>query len=194
MRVRFDTPEGAHYHTAPMSGPRAEEVDVFLLAAQGGALERRFPLSDFDRLRGVLVAPRVAEAREVRARLTFSEEQGRPVALVEVEASLPLTCQRCLQQVSWPVTSATRLAFVDATAAASAEVDGRDAFETRAGHVKLIDVVEEELLLALPLVATHTAPAACEVLAPPGAAPQQASTAERAQRPFEGLKELLGRK
>ena len=177
-----------------MSGPRAEEVDVLLLAAQGAALERRFPLSDFGRLRGLLAAPRVPEAREVRARFGFAEEQGRPVALVEVETSLPLVCQRCLQPVDWPVRSAARLAFVDATVAAATEVDGRDAFETRAGHLRLIDVVEEELLLALPLVATHTAPAACELLEAPGVPPQEASTAEHAQRPFEGLKELLGRK
>jgi uncharacterized protein len=194
VRDRFDTPGGHHYHTAPMSGPRAEEVDVSLLAVQGAVLERRYPLSDFNRLRESVVALSEHDAHEVRARFVFAREQGRPVALVDVEASLPLACQRCLRPIEWPVKSSARLAFVGETDGTADDIDEHDAYEMRAGHVTLIEVVEEELLLALPLVATHTAPADCEFLASPVAAPDRAPTAEKSQRPFAGLKELLGRK
>jgi uncharacterized protein len=179
-----------------MSRPRADEVDVNQLAAQGAVVERRFRLSDFVRLRGLLAVAVASEppGREIRARFSFALEQGSPAALVEVEASLPLTCQRCLQPVEWPVVSSSRLAFVDAAEGATTASDGRDAFETRAGHVALIEIAEEELLLALPLVATHPDPAACEALVPPVAEPEKPMAEEHGQRPFEGLKELLGKK
>jgi len=177
-----------------MSRPRADEVDVNQLAAQGAVVERRFPVSDFGRLRGLLAPAQEPQAREIRARFSFAREQGSPAALVEVEASLPLTCQRCLQPVEWPVVSASRLVFVDAAAGAVTASDGRDAFETRAGQVALVDLAEEELLLALPLVAAHPDPAACAALAPSVAGSGKPTADEHGQRPFEGLKELLGKK
>jgi uncharacterized protein len=177
-----------------MSRARAEEVDTSLLAAQGAALERRFPLSDFDRLRGLLAEAEGEVAREVRARFRFAREQERAVALVEVEARLPLVCQRCLRTLEWPIKSSSRLAFVDAADAGGSDIGGRDTFETHAGHVELAAVVEEELLLALPLVANHAMPADCATLAAAQPAPGAASTADTTQRPFAGLRELLDRK
>jgi uncharacterized protein len=169
-------------------------VDVNQLAAQGAVVERRFPLSDFGRLRGMLALAQALQAREIRARFSFALEQGSPAALVEVAGSLPLTCQRCLQPVEWPVASSSRLVFVDGAEGALAANDGRDAFETHAGHAALIEIAEEELLLALPLVATHADPAACEALVPAAAEPGEPKAEEHGQRPFEGLKELLGKK
>ena len=178
-----------------MRGSQAqEELDVFQLAAQDAVFDRRFSLSDFDRLRGLLIAENECDGRGVGARFEFSRARGRPVALVEVAASLPLVCQRCLRPVNWPVASVGRIAFVEGTSTASDEVDGREPYETRGGRVRLIEVVEEELLLALPLVATHGSPALCEQLASPMSALENAGPAGDAQRPFAGLKELLGGK
>ena len=177
-----------------MSKPRADEVDVNQLAAQGAVVERRFPLSGCARLRDLLAPGQSKQPREIRARFSFAREQGNPAALVEVEASLPLTCQRCLQPVEWPVASASRLVFVDEAAGGATIDDGRDAFETRGGQAALVEIAEEELLLALPLVATHQNPADCAALAQPATGPGTPTAAEHGQRPFEGLKELLGKK
>jgi uncharacterized protein len=177
-----------------MSRPRAEEVDTSLLAAQGAALERRFPLSDFERLRGLLAQGEGEAARTVRARFSFAREEGRAVALVEIDGQLPLVCQRCLGTIEWPVATRSRLAFVEAADAGSVETGDRDNFATRAGLVALGAIVEEELLLALPLVATHADPSACGALASPQPASGAAPVVQEAQRPFAGLRELLGRK
>ena len=177
-----------------MSRPRAEEVDTSLLATQGAALERRFPLSDFERLRGLLAESEGDAQRTVSARFAFSSEDGRAVALVEIDALLPVVCQRCLRTVEWPVAARSRLAFVDAADAGATETDDRDNFATRAGHVALHAIVEEELLLALPLVARHADPADCGALAPGKLAPGVPAAAGEAQRPFAGLRELLDRK
>jgi len=179
-----------------MSRRRAEEVDTSLLATQGAALERRFPLTDFERLRELLAEDEGEgdAERMVSARFAFSSEEGRAVALVEIDALLPVVCQRCLRTIEWPVATRSRLAFVDAADAGATETDDRDNFATRAGHVALHAIVEEELLLALPLVATHADLADCGALASGKLTPDVPDAAGEAQRPFAGLRELLDRK
>jgi uncharacterized metal-binding protein YceD (DUF177 family) len=77
---------------------------------------------------------------------------------------------------------------------AAAQTDDLEPYETQGGRVALQDVVEEELLLALPLVATHAATDACKALAPTLEESDDVPSVAAAQRPFAGLKELLGRK
>jgi uncharacterized protein len=181
-----------------MSGPRAEEVDVQHLASQGGTIDREYPLSDFRRVQDLLpamVGPETAgnEPRAVRARFGFARAGGRAVAEVQVKAELPLICQRCLQPMLWPVDSMATLVFVAAIEAGAEEIDGRDVFEAPGGHVALGAVVEEELLLALPLVATHARQGDCAEIGRAGARSAKPVRTD-AQRPFAELRELLGRK
>ncbi len=181
-----------------MSAPRVEEVDVQLLAAQGSTVDRVYPLASFRRVQDLLpeaMGPGVTgnEPRSVHARFGFARENGRPVAAVDVNAELPLICQRCLQPLLWPVRSTATLVFVDAIKAGAEEIDGRDVFEAPGGQVALSEVVEEELLLALPLVATHARQSECAEIGPASAAAVKAVSAD-ARRPFAELRELLGRK
>jgi uncharacterized protein len=176
-----------------MSGARVQDVDVHQLAAQGAVLEERFPLANFARLRPLLAIIEPPGSSEARARFRFRRQEGRSLASVEVVARLPLTCQRCLQPVDWPIAGSTQLAFAESGSGGPAASDQYDVFETHGGFVALTDVVEEELLLALPLVAMH-APDACEAMLPQDERSEDAPAAERAQTPFAGLKDLLGRK
>lgn len=189
----FDTPGGRHYHTAPMSGPRAEEVDVALLASQGGTIDREYPLTGFGRVQDLLPGVAGIEPGAVRARFVFARENGRPVADVQVNAELPLICQRCLQPMLWAISSSATLAFVNAVKAGAEEIDGRDVFQAPGGQVALRAVVEEELLLALPLVATHSRQSDCAEIGRDDTHALKPTRAD-AQRPFAKLRELLGRK
>ncbi|HZF15663.1 MAG TPA: YceD family protein [Steroidobacteraceae bacterium] len=177
-----------------MSRPPEPEVDVSQLASEEAELEKHFPVSDFDRLRDVVASAQESGSRAVRVRFRFAMEQGCPVAVVDVDSRLPLTCQRCLEPVEWQVRSSTRIVFVDAAGMAAAQTDDREPFETHGGRVALREVVEEELLLALPLVATHPATVACRAHAPMLEESDEVSSDAPAQLPFAGLKELLGRK
>ena len=181
-----------------MSGPRAEEVDVQQLASQGGTIDKEYPLSDFRRVQDLLPAmvgtePAGNKTHAVRARFDFAREGGCAVAEVQVKAELPLICQRCLQPMLWPVDSIATLVFVDAIEAGAEEIDGRDVFEAPGGRVALGAVVEEELLLALPLVATHARQSDCAEIGRAGARSAKPVRTD-AQRPFAELGELLGRK
>lgn len=176
-----------------MSGVRSQVVDVQQLAVQGATIEESFALAAFGRLGSLIEQDAASKDRRVEARFRFSIDGGRAVARVVVEADLPLTCQRCLRPVSWRISTSTELVFV-ASGGGADESGAREIFETIDGRVALTDVVEEELLLALPLVALHEAPNACAADGPQDEGSEETTPSDRTQLPFAGLKDLLGRK
>jgi len=73
-----------------------------------------------------------------------------------VRASLRLECQRCLGRVAFPVDIGFRLAVVATLAQAESLPDGLDPLLLADGEpLRLADMVEDELLLALPQVPMH---------------------------------------
>jgi uncharacterized protein len=72
-----------------------------------------------------------------------------------------LTCQRCLQPIEWPVTSDSQVALVADAAEADRVADGLETYLVENDRVSVRDLVEEELLLALPLVPKCAAGSEC---------------------------------
>jgi uncharacterized protein len=75
---------------------------------------------------------------------------------IEIEGSVPLTCQRCLDDFEWPVAQRTEvllahdereLALLDADSSAEVVLAG--------APVTTLTLVEDELLLALPFAPRH---------------------------------------
>lgn len=92
---------------------------------------------------------------DVQVELSFGEdEEGTLCVRGEVRATLELICQRCLQPVQILVNPAVSLALVSA-----GETDKVDRqFEPLTADnqaVRVADLVEDELILALPLVPMH---------------------------------------
>jgi uncharacterized protein len=144
------------------------------------------PLKDFPRLVSQLADP----AGDARGHVQFGRQDGIAVADVEVEAMAHLTCQRCLAPLEWPVESRGRVAMVEEdedTAALPAEHETILAPQRR---LSVRDLVEEELLLALPVVPLHDAPHCADVAAGSRAAP---AAPEGRQKPFAQLGELFKR-
>jgi len=69
--------------------------------------------------------------------------------------------------------------------------EGYEAVEGDPERLSLVDLIEEQALLGLPLVPMHEDQAGCGKAAPTSAAIEVVSTAEKKQRPFENLRELL---
>ena len=158
------------------SGP-SDRVDCARLAADAAVLERVYPLSELSRVKDLLADVRGS----VKARFAFSKlEAGRVGAIVAVQATPRLVCQRCLQAFELPVTGESEIEFAASEAEAPAE-SPREIYLMDEGHVSLRELAEEELLLALPVIASCSAPETC------GRAP----TAEVRQRPFAVLQDLL---
>jgi uncharacterized protein len=82
-----------------------------------------------------------------------------------MSARVPLRCQRCLETVRVELEQELNLA-VTAESGEQAVPDQMEAWPLLTGPVSLGELLEDELLLALPLVPMHADPADCgELLA-----------------------------
>lgn len=182
-----------------MLKPLTDPVDVGLLSASESTVSGDYPLAGFERLKDSLAKSEGTAQVEFRfhdADDGTGSSLGRFPALDgSVEARPWLVCQRCLNPFEWRLESAFQVAFV-----ASEEQSGRvpaeyDAVLAPNGRASLHELVEDELLLALPLVPMHERIEECR--APPGPsspedAPDEDAT-EGTTRPFAQLRDLLDR-
>lgn len=77
-----------------------------------------------------------------------------------VRAMVMLTCQRCLGSMPWLIDCEPQLRFLRTEGAAATDADEVEAV-TVTGPVCLADLVEDELLLALPMIPLHAEDAVC---------------------------------
>jgi uncharacterized protein len=168
--------------------PRAHDprrLDVARFAVEGGQLAGTWPGGELARLADSQALPQDQTAADVAWRC---DGERRPVAGGEPEIWLHLvahtevwlTCQRCLQPLRDALTVDRWLRFVPGEAEAEA-LDAESEHDVLAlsRSLDLRELVEDELLLALPLVPRH---ASCS--------PLHAAAAAPARRPFEVLQPL----
>jgi DUF177 domain-containing protein len=128
----------------------------------------------------------------VTGQVRFDREQGWAVAEVEIAGCAVLTCQRCLAPLEWPIACRGRVILVAGAAEAERAPQELETVLAPDRRVSVRDLVEEELLLALPLVPAH-AVGGCGS-ASEARSVDRSSAGEKRQRPFEQLDELLGRR
>jgi uncharacterized protein len=137
---------------------------------------------------GPLLRDTAGEAR-FTARFSLDGDQ-RAIVHLEVSADLPLTCQASLEAFVFPVSRAIRLVIVDDVTEDDRLPEHVDPAYAVAGRVRLADLVEDELLLALPQVPRKPGlDAVCFSTDPEGAA--TVPSAEDRHRPFAALGSLL---
>src|ERR1700748_2372859 len=137
-----------------MASGLSDRVDCARMAPDGAVMESVYPLSEMSRLRDLLADTRGT----VKARFAFSTlGAGRVGATVAVQAAPRLVCQRCLQGFALPVSSESDIEFA-ASEADAAEDSARQIYLLGEGTVSLRELAEEELLLALPVIASCATP------------------------------------
>jgi uncharacterized protein len=128
------------------------QIDPFRLAEAGTQLSGNLPLRQFQRLREVLAD----DAGEIAVKLDFDvDELGVPIVLGTISASLVLTCQRCLGGFDYPVEVEIALAWVKTELEADKLPLRYEPYVVEETPLLLNDVIEEELLLALPQIPMH---------------------------------------
>ncbi len=186
-REFFDTPVPGHYDTAPMSMPPDRPLDAIGLARSAAQVEREFEVAGFARLRDRLAEP----TGTVSARAEFGLQGRWPVVRLAVAADVVLTCQRCLgRDAAYAFLRGIELVFADEDAPELP--DGHEAVGGDPRELDLAALVEDELLLELPIIPQHEAGEACELPATEaGLAGESKPEAPEMRRPFAGLKDLL---
>jgi len=137
----------------------ADRLDINAFAKQQGRLEGDEPLARFARL----AQEQVAGAPEALVRWQADGEwqaesgsAGRAWLHLHASVDLTLTCQRCLQPALIPVQAERSFRFVadEATAAAEDEDSDEDVL-VASRDFELRELVEDELLMAVPMVPMH---------------------------------------
>jgi uncharacterized protein len=172
-----------------MTSPHSEQIDVGVLAAQHSTVKREFPLECFERLADRLVRP---EGR-VRVELHYTEAGEFPGLEGVLLANPWLVCQRCLEPFEARVESPVRVALVANDPDADRVPEDFEPVQTQSGWFDLHEMVEDELLLALPLVPLHETAAGCATARV--ALPESEAEPVKApvHRPFGDLRELMKR-
>jgi uncharacterized protein len=123
--------------------------------AQGGRFEGEIELSQLERLRGLLYT-RDTDRPDRKIALNFEFKRSEfDIPLIEghLQTSLEVECQRCLQPMELPLELDFSL-LIDASDD-MVRHGGRDTLYSDEGYIDIAEVVEDELILAMPLVAMH---------------------------------------
>lgn len=83
------------------------------------------------------------------------DEQGRNLALGPVTARLRVPCQRCMECMEMAVAAALRLVFGDPGGDEGAVPEGHESVPLANGRISLLELIEDELILALPMAPVH---------------------------------------
>ena len=173
--------------------PSREWLDVAAFAAAASHLQGSSPLSQFPRLAQDCLTENPAAVR-VRwqasgLRLTLPGAGTLPALHLQAQAELPLACQLCLDGMRAPVAVDRRFVFVaseEVAARLDEQAEDVDVL-TLAPRLDLLSLLEDELLMALPLAPRHQP--ACPQQAPMSAQSEDFEATTRIN-PFASLSAL----
>jgi uncharacterized protein len=172
-----------------VSPPWSQPLDVDRLARGEAEIDFDVPLAELPRLRSRIAGI----GGNVHGAARFARQSRFAVAELSLAGKATLQCQRCMQMMEWPVDSTTRVALILSEADAADVPEELEPVLVREGRISAGELVEEELLLALPIVPLHEELSECAV--PPSVVlVAQEAPEPVTQRPFAGLDELLKRK
>ena len=135
-----------------LTEPLPSALDIRKAAARGVSISGTLRPMDLPRFRALLAG----ETGLIRAGLAFSrDEENRSIAHVQVEAEVEVTCQRCLAAMPLQVTAENTLAAVWNDDQARHLPRYLDPLIVSGDDCNVWELVEEELILALPQFSYH---------------------------------------
>jgi uncharacterized protein len=128
-------------------------LDVWRIVAAQRVFEGSMPLSRFARLAGSLADG----SSECTYQVQFSRsDTGIDYVDIAVQADLPLICQRSLERFLYPVSVNQRLGLIRHEAQEAALPDDMEpVLVPEDGQLHPADLLEDELILAVPVVAIN---------------------------------------
>jgi uncharacterized metal-binding protein YceD (DUF177 family) len=181
-----------------MANPMLEPVPPADLANIGQVIETKGKIEDFRRLAEIVDAdlsalpeasfPQHWQQATVDITLRFGWIEARPgVPALEgrVATKLAAVCQRCLGPLELVLDTAINL-LLPQSGTTPAECDGFEIWEFDENTVRPADIVEEALIMAMPLSALHELSDDCKALLD-----DERADASKTVRPFEDLRSLM---
>ncbi len=128
-----------------------DTVDFLKQIERDACYEGGWPVRDFGRLAELICN----NSGEVQARLKFGICAGTRCLDGSVTAELELRCQRCLEPVKQVIESTFRFGLIRNAEEAASLPDEFEPLLMSDSEQSLLELVEDEILLSLPLVARH---------------------------------------
>jgi len=170
-----------------MAAGLPEFIDPLSWAESGHRLQGALRVSDMSRLKASLHSP--DGDGEIQVDLQAGvDEQGVRFVRGRIRGVLTVTCQRCLEAMALTVDSRVALGLVMSHSETDLLPEPYEGLVLDRRSIPLMRIVEDELLLALPIVAMHAEPA-CQPDDRPGEAVQDDTQGER-PNPFAALARL----
>lgn len=168
-----------------LNDPIPPHVDPRKLADRGVTLQGEVLLADLERL----CDPLSDTVGSVQAKFVFERDERNAVVIhSDLNVEVKMVCQRCLELVTLPIHSECSYAVVKEGANTQSLPKGYDVLELGEDPLDLQALIEEELLLALPIVPAHQ-PEECQQ---PAGADEPESSKDEVTRsnPFSVLAQL----
>jgi len=163
-----------------LSEPLPSTLDVRKAAVRGVSIRGTLKPLDLPRFRALLADDEGA----IQAALTFSrDEENRYLIHLETTAEVVLTCQRCLEPLPQSLACENTLAIVWTDEQAAHLPRHLEPLVVDGETGSLWDVVEDELILALPSFSYHNTEECKQVLTRFNAAQAPAQEIEPAEKP-----------
>lgn len=166
----------------PPAAPFDSLVDADVCARAGSTIERQFPGAELPRLQD---AGAHVES-SIDASLRFSLVDARPAVEGALRGTVSMTCQRCMRAAQVAIDEQFRVVVVPDER--QDEPGGYEPVLANPSRLDLRWLVEEQVLLALPLVPMHEG----EECAEGSQGPASDERPEGAvQQPFRHLRDML---
>ncbi|HVY67167.1 MAG TPA: YceD family protein [Gammaproteobacteria bacterium] len=128
------------------------------LADREGVLSGELRLSRLRRLVGMLYS----DAGSVRASLRFSQRRDGWLAVdLDYAATVELVCQRCLEPFRRELAGRSKIVLADAVSLPATVPEGYEPFELEEGRLLPALLIEDELIVSIPLAPKHERLADC---------------------------------
>ncbi|MCG8324454.1 MAG: YceD family protein [Thiotrichales bacterium] len=129
-----------------------QTINPLRLARSDATLNGQIKIGELDRLGAVLSDT----DGEVRFGLAFAQDaNGRTIVTGNCSACLALKCQRCFDPMQVEISTATRLMVVNSIEAARDIPDDYEPLLFSGDDISLRQLIEDEMLLALPIAPLH---------------------------------------
>jgi uncharacterized protein len=154
----FDSTGVAAYHCAPMSAcPVPVYVDTRKVFTQRGKVAGFVSLERLGRFRECLAS----ETGTVQVELQFdTSDTGLRIIWGHLQAHVTVLCQRCLEPLVIALQDDIKLALLKDEAEVASLDEAYDPWICADTKLLLADLIEEQLMLCLPIVSVHE-PAEC---------------------------------
>jgi uncharacterized protein len=136
--------------------------DLESLAERGVTLTGELEVDRLTRLKSLLHS----RVGSVRATLRFRQRGDGWLAVeLDYQGAVDLLCQRCLEPFRQELAESVNVVVADSDAASSTAPAGYEPFELEKGRLQPAQLVEDELIVAIPLVPKHARIEDCGSLA-----------------------------